>query len=44
MSPFVRNMKCSYYLDRPYNPDIDRDILKKEIASAKAAKRKLSGQ
>jgi integrase len=35
-------MKCSYYLDRPYNPDIDRNILKKEIAAAKTAKRKLA--
>lgn len=35
-------MRCSYYLDRPYNPEIDREILKREIASAKAAKRKLA--
>lgn len=35
-------MKCNFYLDRPYNPDIDSDILKKEIASAKKANRKLT--
>ncbi len=35
-------MKCSFYLDRPYNPEIDSDSIKKEIASAKAANRKLA--
>ncbi len=35
-------MKCSYYLDRPYNPEIDSETLKKEIASVKSANRKLA--
>lgn len=35
-------MKCSFYLHRPYNPEVETEILKKEIASAKKANRKLA--
>jgi integrase len=35
-------MKCSFYLDRPYNPEIDNDFLQTEIASAREKKRNLA--
>jgi integrase len=35
-------MKCNFYLDRPYNPEINREIVKKEVAAARAANRKLA--
>ena len=35
-------MKCNYYLDRPYNPEIAKYILKKEISLSKMANRKLA--
>jgi integrase len=34
-------MKCTYYLDRPYDPEIDQEILKKEITSVRKTKGKL---
>ncbi|WP_158856301.1 site-specific integrase [Lunatibacter salilacus] len=35
-------MKCTFYLDRPYNPEIDSESLKSEIASAREKKRNLA--
>jgi len=35
-------MKCTFYLDRPYNPEFDTEIIKKEMSLAKEKKRKLA--
>src|SRR5690606_18745354 len=35
-------MKCSFYLDRPYNPEIPSDIIKREVVLAKEKKRPLA--
>jgi len=34
-------MKCTYYLDRPYEPEINQEIPKKEITSVRKTKGKL---
>lgn len=37
-------MKCSFYLDRPYNPEIDSGIIKKEVMLAKEKKKPLAAK
>jgi integrase len=36
------NMKCTFYLDRPYNPEIDSELLKKEIDRSRSNGGKLN--
>lgn len=35
-------MKCTFYLDRPYHPEIDSEIIKKELVLAKEKKKTLA--
>lgn len=37
-------MRCNFYLDRPYNPDIDKGIINKEKIRAKEKNKRLSNK
>src|SRR5690625_4246679 len=37
-------MNCNFYLDRPYNPEIDNEIIKRERKKAKKRKRRLANR
>ena len=35
-------MRCNFYLDRPYNPNLDNETIKKEKRRAKERNKKLA--